>query len=242
MVKNFTTDNDLKPFYPLILASIWSTQSDFSTQRNKSFDIMINDLWNRGLNPRQCMIALDLNRAEDAENNQPLTSVTKTAVFTGEAFLATNQRRFVVKPSVCTGTFIFQLQGSNEAEEPDSSDSSWEDVGSALSFASTTAEQSVVITNQCRWYRYKITSVGTTCTYTACMYETIFDDAIIHRSLAMIFNDYSQSNPQYAEFYKIELAEYDNTMTAIKFYYDTNDNGIPESTDLLMSAGVRFTR
>ena len=242
MVRNYVLDADLKKFYPLIAATIWNTQSDYSVQIGKAFDIMINDLWNRGLNPRQCMIPLDLNRVSGADANQPLTAVTKTATFTGGAYESTNQRRFAVKPSVCTGTFTFQLQGSNEVSEPAAGDASWEDVGTALTFATTTAEQSTVITVQYRWYRHKITAAATTCTYTASMYETIFDDLISHRALAMIFLDWSQSNPQYAEFAKDELALYDSGLNAVKFYYDSDDDGVAETTDPLQTSNIRFTR
>jgi hypothetical protein len=242
MIKNYILDADLKKFYPLISNTLWSTQADYSTQISKAFDIMINDLWNRGLNPRQCMIPLDLNRADGADANQPLTALTKTATFTGEAYEGENQRRFAVKPSVCTGTFTFQLQGSNEVSEPASGDSSWEDAGSTLSFASTTAEQSLVLTTQYRWYRYKITIAATTCTYTACLYETIFDDLISHRALAMIFNDWSQASPDYIRFAETEMALYDSGLSAVKFYYDSDDDGVAETTDPLQTSNIRFTR
>ena len=241
MLKNFILDADLKKYYPKLSSQLWSTQSDYSTQISQAYDILQNDLWNRSINPREVMIPLDLKKSGTTAN-QPLTSTTETTATTGAGFLAFHQRRLVVKASAISGSWTIKIQGTNISETPASDDSSWEDVSGATVTITTTAQATATWSDNYKWYRY-VSTGGTSCTYTVALYETIFDNALIYGSFILIFSDFRKEQNDIWDLRMIEAKEkYESSLNAIKFYLDSNSNGIIETGDEVVKANVRFTR
>ncbi|MEE9586224.1 MAG: hypothetical protein V3W09_04910, partial [Nitrososphaerales archaeon] len=79
MLKNFVVDADLKAYYPNLTTYLWSSSSDYATQILEAFQLILDELRARGLNPRKMGIPLDLGRAvTDTDLQHALESVTET--------------------------------------------------------------------------------------------------------------------------------------------------------------------
>lgn len=245
MLKNFITDNDLKAFYPKISAQIWSTVADYSVQIQKAYDNLINDLWNRGINPRLVMIPLDLKRSATVEPNDPLNSTSEIVSTTGLAQRASNQRRFVVTPTAVTGQWTVQLQGSNKQSEPSVTDASWQDIASLTIPTTILTERSIIITNQFRWYRYKSTAgtAGTSMTSTISVVETIYDNLIIHGACVIIFSDWmKETNDIWDNRRASAQLLYDSGLNAVRVSYDENDDGFIDGADAIRNTSITLCR
>ncbi|TAK57877.1 MAG: hypothetical protein EPO24_09420 [Bacteroidetes bacterium] len=245
MLKNFLVDNDLKKYYPNIANQLWSAQADYSTQISKAFSILLNELQHRGINPRLCMVPLDLKREDDTAANAGLVSVTETATTTGDPFEGGNQLRLVVNITAITGTWSWKLQGCNLVDEPASDSSEWKDVTSAaISNKTAAAEHSVVFTEMFRWYRLVTTeNAAGSVTYTACLYETVFDDVIAYGTFVLIFTDFMlEVNDIWDMRRQFAQNAYSAALESIKFGYDADDDGVPDLTEQEETATIRLVR
>lgn len=60
MLKNFVKTSDLKRYYPTLDQNLWKGSNDFSLQITQAFEMVSNDLWSRGINPRQVMLPVSI--------------------------------------------------------------------------------------------------------------------------------------------------------------------------------------
>jgi hypothetical protein len=249
MLKNYVTDNELKAFYPTLDEYKYGKQTNYTPQLKKAFDILLNDLYVKGINPLLCMKLLDLNNYTP-QDNPPLTAITKTATFTSTfAFLMGNRRRFVVNATACTGgTWTIKLQGNNRQGEPALADAAWEDVPNSTLTFSVAGEQNIIVQTQYKWVRLVVTKgTGTSITLTSYIVETVFDDAICYRALALLYSDWKvERGDKFDERRQDVLELYDATLASIKFTYDTNEDGVASDLDsaetITSSKTIEMTR
>lgn len=249
MLKNYLIDADLKRYYPNLAKYLWTTQSDYSTQIDEAFALILDDLRARNLEPRRMMTPIDVIRAVNATGEQDiLTRVTETASTTpsGYAEGIDGFNRFVVQAFASSaGPHTIKLQGSNDQGVSASAPpTNWEDIVS-LSFT-TPATKSITFDFQYKWYR-RLSTIGgasPTIAYDASLVETSPDRWIIWRTLAMIFRDFSkQPNDSWDEKSREALANYEQALSAYKFTVDTNDDNLVSGADALDArTETRFTR
>lgn len=249
MLRNFVTDAFLEKFYPNIINNRQGGQVDYSETIGNAFDLLVNELQSKGIDPRLCMVPIDLCRLSTASQNiQSVTSKTTSATWNGEAWEGGNERRFVLNltSKVTADDWSFLLQGSNLTSKPEEGDANWETV-STLQWDGNTAasEVNTVITSLYKWYRVRAVknSGSNPVTFTATLYETVFDELIAYRALELIALSWKTGlNPRWDDMQAEMYKRYVERMEAIKFSYDEDQDGIPEVAEPKFSAGVRFTR
>lgn len=232
-LKNYVVDEDLKAFYPTISDGIWKTQSDYSTQIEKSYDRLINDLYNANIEPRLAMPHRDLKLAHTATVfTNPPTSTIETTSTTGSAYENKNYRRMVLNITAISGSNTVKLQGSNDSEASDYTNvsaASWQDVPDASITVDSTdevGEHTVKFKKQYKWYRY-VSTIGGSMNYSVELVDTLWDDVICYGALMLVFRDWVKEvndiwdiRSQQAE------RDYYATIKSLKYQYDhagTND-------------------
>jgi hypothetical protein len=249
MLSNYVAQADLLKYFPKLASYLPSTQNDFTTQITEAFNIVLDDIRARELEPRRLMIPLDLKRTITSTDDQDtLTSSTQTSSTTGTYIWGrTGFCRFVANVSAITaggGTFSIQLQGSNDiAANQSTAPDNWTNVGSALT-PTTTGNTSTVIQAEYKFYRYVNIQTGTSITYTLALYENYVERWIIYKALEMICRDQSREvNDIWWERMRTFANLYESAFKNYKFTIDDNDDnlvGDEDSTD--NTAQVRFTR
>lgn len=248
-MRNFVNDTYLEQFYPDLINFRKGSQQDYSAVIDTAFSLVLNDLENRGVDTRLCMVPLDLNRSRTASQNiQQLTSTTVSATTNGTHWEGGMQRRFVVNltSKTLTDDWSFVLQGSNLTTEPASGDSSWETI-STLQWDGTTAasEDNTTFTASYRWYRVRVVknSGSGSVTFTASLYETKFDSIIAYKAIGLIARSWDTGmNPKFQVMAETMEAQYATGLQSAKVSYDRDEDGIPESTEAPRVTSVRISR
>jgi hypothetical protein len=253
MFRSFVNDAYLERYYPNIVNFRQGSQVDYSDSIDAAFELVLNELTNKGIDPRLCMVPIDLNRSTDATTNiQQLTSVTTSATLNSDAWEGKQQRRFVVdltSKTELTDDWSFILQGSNKIERPDDADSTWVAV-STIQYDGTTliadiVEENATFSTMYKWYRVRaVKSSGTgSVTFTASLWDTNADSLIAFKALELIAMSWKTGlNPKWDDMRNDMADRYEATMQAIKLTYDEDQDGIPEVQDEPKSANVRMTR
>jgi hypothetical protein len=251
LLRNFLTDSYLERFYPNIINDRQGRQVGYTDAIQNGFEMLMNDLSGRGLDVRLLMVPVDLNRnASTTPNIQKLTAKTLSASEVGYAWEGSNQRRFVINltsKTSLTDDWTFTLQGSNESERPEDDSDGWEDI-EAIQYGTTTLaadiiEENATYTDLHKWYRLNVAKVAGTgsVTFTASLYETIFDPLIAFMTLKWIAASWKTgSNPRWDDMYELALKEYEDKIASIKFTYDSDQDGIPTPAESGTAAGGRI--
>ena len=247
MLRNFVVQADLLKYYPKLASYLPSTQNDWSTQITESFNIVLDDIRAREIEPRLMMIPLDLKRAETSTADQDtLTSSAETETTTGTHIDGVSGfNRFTVNVTAITGVtgYAIKLQGSNDIDVTDSVEpDNWEDIATISPIA--TGESSSVFQREYKYYRYVNTVTGTTITYTAAIYETFVDRWVIHKAMQLIGQGLTkEDNDRWDRVAQTAEQFYNNAMQAYKFTLDADDNNlIGPGEDQDDSLQARLTR
>ncbi len=245
MIVNFVDDTFLGTIYPDISNHLRTGDTDYSSQIATAHAMFIDDLENRDLDSRLCMVPLDLNRTSTSTNLQHLESETMTAAGYGEAVVGNRERRFVVNITAKTASnaWTFILEGSNDSEEPADDDSTWTTVTTLTSaVGDTTGQKTIKFSAKYYWYRLRVTldtSAGAhSITFTACIYETIYDYAIAYIAFKLIFGSWIKENGDIWTARKEQAeSDYSKLMETIKINYDRDEDGIPEDVERYRKIG-----
>lgn len=247
MLRNYVTDADLRTHYPNLVKQIWPSQSgSAAVQIAESFDHLQNDLYNKGINPRLCMIPLDLRYSTSDQPGGIPKVMSESASATGTAYPGNNERRLVLSVIANTGVNSIKLQGSNDPGGTPNA-STWSDITGAvisLSGSGSVGTQTVQFADQFRWYRY-VSTVATSgsCIYSASLVEVIFDHAIVMGAFRLIFGDMTIEKDDIWDRRKEKAdLEYANLLEQIKFGYDLNDNGLLAPDETERTGQVTFLR
>lgn len=245
MLRNFIVDDDLVPYDPLIREYQRTTQSDFSTQISQAFDILLDDMRNRGRDVRKLGIPLDLkrDRTSTAKQNR-LTFSTETGAkdWTGVKG-ETGFRRLVVNATAFSGTeLVVKIQGSDDLDATKTVEPTyWEDITSLSVKAA--GEVNVVFQHEYRWYRISTTFTGTTVTFSASLWECTVDHLVIHQALFIIYRSLLKTpKDRYESLADMHLQEYVATIESAKFMEDKDDDQLVDAADSVESAQGRLQR
>jgi hypothetical protein len=243
VLKNFVSDNDLAKYYANISSLLPNGQNDWSGKIATAFNNVLNELASREIDPRLCMVPVDL-KLPTPVSNPPLTYTTEGAGTTGQAYsLGFNLRRLVVDVTVFNTDWTIQLQGTNQTTQPVTGDSTvWDNVISLSPVESGCC--SIEFDNQYRWYRYVSTAGSGPLTYAAYIVENSWDYVIIQGALALIFNDAIRAPGDiWSERYAFAMDRYSSSWQGLKAMYDANDDGIPDqNTNDVRSFNLRMQR
>lgn len=249
MLRNFVVQADLLKYYPKLASYLPSTQSDWTTQISEAFNIVLDDIRAREIEPRLMMIPLDLKRAETSTADQDtLTSSTETETTTGTHIDGVSGfNRFTVNVTAMTGTsgYAIKLQGSNDIDVTDSVEpDNWEDIATISPTA--TGESSSVFQREYKYYRYvnTVTAGTPSITYTAAIHETFVDRWVIHKAMQLIGQGLTkEDNDRWDRVAQTAEQFYNNAMQAYKFTLDSDDNNLVDGTDVQgESLQARLTR
>ena len=249
MLKNFVVQADLLKYYPKLASYLPSTQADWSTQITEAFNLLLDDVRAKEIEPRLMMIPLDLKRAATATSSQHiLTSSTETATTTGTHIDGVSGfNRFTVNVTAMTGAsgYAIKLQGSNDQDISDSTEpSNWTDIATISPTA--VGESSSVFQTEYKYYRYvnTVTAGTPSITYTISIYETFADRLIIHKAMQLVGQGLTkEDNDRWDRVAQNAEQFYSNALQAYKFTIDSNDdNLVGEGEEQADNMQVRFTR
>lgn len=217
MLRNFTNEEYIKGFYPGLNNLLWRTETDYSKQREKAEQIVINSLIAKGENLKAIMPELVLNRQ----------GTTIDAETTGSAFQdIINRQRLVVETIDFTGTSAtITLQGSS-----DNSGTSqiWTDITSIEVTTETETTQSILFTESYNQYRLVTTIDGSsTIDYKGYLVETVFDLLFAYKWLEIIFRESKKnSEDQFAMAEKDCIEQYQDVWESARYYMAGAGNNV----------------
>jgi hypothetical protein len=243
MLTSFVFDADLIAQYTKIMSYLPAGQSTYAAKIALAFELVLNELRSRGIEPRRLHLPIDLNRDYDSSIKQDQSiSFTKAANGNSNKYAIgmSGFMRFVMNISALSGTntpaLTATLQGSNdvlaEAEVP----ANWNTVTS-LSFT-VTGTKSIVFAIEYKYYRLAWTITGTnpSFTFTAGIVETCFDQLIIQKTFTLIYQEMSKGTDDIWYDY---MRRADQMFESVM---DLNDDNLPVKDESDEGAEVRFTR
>jgi hypothetical protein len=233
---NFVQDDDLKKLYPSLTNQLWSTQTDFSPQISKAFDILLDDLHNMQIKPERVMIPVDLRNDSD-NKNLPAQYATNVSVVTGSAFPCYYERRVVASVQTINGSWILFVDGNSSVTIPSATDTGWENATIVpISASYANSRVTTVVDRTYNWMRYRLSPVtsGSICA-SVVAYTTIFDDCIVYKALSLIFRAFAQKfnnadDNWYGQWQSVE-EDYKNALMSAKFVYDSNQDGVVDTDE-----------
>jgi len=214
MLTNYITDDDLKQYHPNLTKQLWSGQATYAIQINEAFSILMDDLHNMDVNPRLLMAPLVI-KASGVET----TSTTGTDVLANStAEEDSNYRRFVVNVTAINGNGVVFLDGSSASPS-----TTWENIASITS--TLVGSQSIEITNQYRYYRYR-SIPGTSISYSAKLVETIFDRLVVYKAFEIIFADFRKTQgDSWDLLVQMYNSKYQSALSSVKYQVDVDESG-----------------
>lgn len=216
MLRNFTTEEYIKGFYPALSNLLWRGETNYSKQREKAEQIVMNSLIAKGENLKAIMPELVLVNRGTSYN----------ADFQGSPFQAIiNQQRLVVETKAFTGTSVtITLQGSNDNT---ATPTYWEDITSIAVTTSTDATQSILFTKSFNQYRLNVDVTTATIEFKGYLVETIFDLLFAYKWLELIFRDSKKNNEdQFALQEQDCITQYQDVWESARYYLATYANNI----------------
>lgn len=247
MLTNFILDADLIAQSSQIMSYLPSGILSWSGKISLAYELVLNDLRAREIDPRKLHLPIDLNRDYDSTvtYNQ---SIPLTVIANGNsakyAIGITGFRRLVVTVSSLTGTsIVLTLQGSNDIlTSPTASPTNWNTVTSLTFTAATT--KSIVHDNEYKYYRLTWVIVGNTpsITFTSGIVETCFDQLIVQKAFTLIYQEMTKDVQDiwYDNMRRTEN-NYEAVLQSVKYVLDKNDDNMPEPEEKRASQ-VRFSR
>jgi len=225
MIESYLKHSDILKVEPSLDDYLRSDEIDLSDIINEAKSEMIDDIIDRGQQPRRLCKRLSLQ-----------TPVTKTSVFTGKVSAEdyAGRRRLVIDVTAISGDAEFTLQGTDD-------ESTYEDIVSIP--VSGEGQFTTKFDKTYKKYRLKLTSV-TSITYSAYLIETNYETAHRYKVLSMAFNKlrYRISDDNFNAKYREYEEIYQKKLDTMRFFYDRDDSGTITEDEGYTSVNVRFSR
>lgn len=214
MLRNYTTESDVKRYIPNLDELLFSDAEDWTDQKTAAETEVINDLIVNHYD--SLLLREDLLLRSSGSN----ITANETGTESGIDYL--NRLRFIYTVNSFTGDACnLILQGSMDLTE-------WEDIKTIE--ITDEIDTSVIISKVMKYFRTKITITGTTSIdYSASMTETSFDLLFIYKWCEIILRTlYTNTEDQFyikmLEFQKM----YNDKFEKIRIFRDRNSDGEPE--------------
>lgn len=249
MLQNYINQTELLKYHPKLATQLWSTQTDYTTQINLAFDLVMDRLHNMGINPGRVYTALDLTLASStSDKNVPPQYVTITGTTTGSAYESRYEKRVVLDITDISGSFNFYVDGNRKTSEPTAADNGWEQ---ATYFAVTQSYEGSKVTQVLdktyNYLRYRIaptTGAGTTITTSIIMLPTSFDTAVLYKTLEIIHLDLVKEEGDIFDYRRKAYTQlYEEALSSAKYAYDANENSeIDDDEEAQSSMNITLVR
>ena len=224
MIESFLTENMLERGETAISDYLRSGESDFSNIWKESWTDIKQDLINRRYNLRNLCKQLEIQ-----------SSVTKTDTFTGNKSDTdyAQRMRLVLDCTAITGTFIFNLQGTNDNGDSYETISLLSDDGSESTDLSITegTKTSYLLSGLYKNYRLNIATAGTTITYSAYLIEEIFTSLHRDKTRANIYRTLMSRNLDYVDKYNLYRDMYMDGLENGRIIVDYDESGSIEEEE-----------
>lgn len=209
MIENYITQERILQGEPYLDSYLAENQLDFTEITDEAFDEYLNDVKNQQVDLRKLGKRLSLQ-----------TSVTKTDTYDSAISEVDNieRRRLVIDVTDLTGDAVFALQGSND-------ESTYCDVKTDIQF-SVKGSHAYLFSSVYKYYRLQLTSIGTTITYSAYLYETTFDFPLLYLMRSKIYYSIYHRNgdDSFKEKADTYQAKYMDKLVNTHYFYDESDD------------------
>lgn len=211
MLRNYTTETDVKRYIPNLDELLFSDADDWTDQKTAAETEVINDLIVNHYD--------NLLLREDLLLRSSGNAITANETGDTSSIDYLNRLRFIYTVNSFTGDDCnLILQGSMDGTD-------WEDIKTIEITAEV--DSSVVISKVMKYFRTKVTIAGTTSIdFSASMSETSFDLLFVYKWCAIIMKClFVNSEDQYylrmGEFEKL----YEDKLKSIRIFTDVDNNG-----------------
>ena len=231
MIENNLTEEKLIKAEPIVNDLKFRSQIDFNDTIKHSYGVMLNDIKNLGFFVRK------LSKRKYLQETTDILSGTND----GSIIEDTLERlRIVLKVNSQDSEEVFKLYGSDSEDMTSSQIVKTlvsTEAGTFTSLLTDDLESETLF----RYYQLKKTTSGA-CNYSAYLIETTFELLHLWLTLAIIFENQTNSNNDVYEQKGLYYREaYQITLNASKFAYDEDDSGEIEEDEKLSGNYTRVT-
>jgi hypothetical protein len=223
-MKNYITEEYIKGFIPELAKYLWHCEADYSKQKEKAEQIVLNDFLARGYRPVLLQNELVLANNMEALNEEVITPPSEEDKL--------SRARFVYEITEITADEIsVSLEGSNDLMK-------WDELVKIDLSASVSS--SFLLNEIRKYYRIKINAENGSLTCNAYITETAYDLFFAYKWLQLILEDSIVSeNDGYMIKAKLFEEKYNGLWANNTFFYN-KCSGFPEavnSNELKISRG-----
>jgi hypothetical protein len=225
-MKNYITEEYIKGFIPELAKYLWHGEADYSKQKEKAEQIVLNDFLARGYRPLLLQNDLLLAKNIEVSNEELITPPCDEDKLSRMRFV------YEAKELLLDEGIIITLEGSNELMQ-------WSELVKIN--ITSPVSSSVLLNEMFKYYRLKINAETGSITCSAYLTETTYDLFFAYKWLQLILEDSIVSvNDGYMIKAKLFEEKYSSLWANNTFFYNKNVSGFPEavnSNELKISRG-----
>src|SRR5512146_3231262 len=229
MIKNYLAETDLEGVFPELDKYLWNGETDWSKQKTKAEQIVINDFMSRGYKGYLLRTPLSLR-----------TTGAATLPETGDKSDEDDATRIrlVYNIASLTTPVTLTLQGTN-----DSSSETYSTITTVALTTPTTGESSTVFGQVYKYYRINAAGTGTPAiNYTADLVDTMADSFFLYKWLELIMlNNIVEKDDQFDIKRQYCADRYNELWNTAQIFEDKDESGDLEESEGTTSNDVTFT-
>ena len=225
MLKNYVDEDYLKGYAVKLGALLWTDETDWSEQRNRATQFVMNQFLQKRYDIRKLMPELVLRSSGNSISATATSSAVEDTV---------NRLRLVIDNVSCTvSAKVLTLKGSN--------DNSTYYTVDTVNITTDNADRTLLFYDTYNYYKLVTTITSGVCDFRASLVETVYDELFACKWLVFIFADLRK---QEGDQFDLRLRHfedmYNTLMNGATFYIDNNQDGIPDSA--MQSGTLTMTR
>jgi len=214
MLRNLTTETDLKGYAVRLTNLLGTGETDYSKQKEKATQFVFNQLLQKRYDVKQLMPEMVLRASGTSITADEDTTAVEDTI---------NRLRIVIDNITnTTSAKTITLQGS------DTEDGTFTDV-TTVTVATADTLQTVTFTDTYKFYRLNTAVISGAIDYRAYLTETVYDELFGCKWLVFILADIRKSEGDQFDL-KMQYYEnmYNDLMNSAMLYIDTNADGVPD--------------
>lgn len=226
MLKNFTTEDDLKAYVPNLTGLLWAGETDYTAQIAAADKEVRNDFTARGL--RHIFLRPDLVLIDGTES----IAASETSDAIEEAF---NYGRLAVEVTAFSGANkTLTLEGSND-------NSTWETIYTVT--ISETGNDYYDLPAAYAYYRTNLATSSGAVTAKVYLTETSFDTLFVYKTLELILQSFVKNEGDQFSIKRDYFArEYREKLSSLKSLYDVDLSGTVDTGETNETTSITYYR